>query len=168
MPRKITSFIEVQQAPREILHDGKDWSTILSLNKKLDHVTLPPERRDKGNSPSPVYHQIGIIWRGSHAQSRDNSAHNDHHTALLLHRDAGCRNIVTIFLFKKNFSLDVKDWSWFFLLIFRGIFPMRFSSFPRLLSRHFFAFRLYGWPLVLVSRAQVVQVRIKGGVGIIN
>ena len=79
-----------------------------SLKNKLDHVTLPLERTDKGNIPSPIYNHIGRRWRCSHAQSQDTSAHKDHYTASLHHRDASCINIFTSFLFKKNFSLDMK------------------------------------------------------------
>ena len=79
-----------------------------SLKNKLDHVTLPPERRDKGKIPYLIYHQIGRRWIGSHAQSQNTSAHKDHHDVSLHHRDAGYRNIFTIFLFKKKFSLDMK------------------------------------------------------------
>ena len=75
---------------------------------QLDHITLPQERSNTCNIPSPMYHHIGRRWRGSHAQSHDTSAHKDYHTASLHHRDAGCRNIFTIFLFKKKFSLDMK------------------------------------------------------------
>ena len=32
-----------------MLHDGKVLSTMLLIEEKMDHVILPPERRDKSN-----------------------------------------------------------------------------------------------------------------------
>ena len=61
-----------------------------SLKNKLDHVTLPLERRDKGNISSLVCHWIGRRWRGSHELYQGTSAHKDHHIALLLHKDVDC------------------------------------------------------------------------------
>ena len=93
---------------------------LCSLKNKLDHVTLPLERTEKCNIPSPIYHQIARRWIGSHAHTYDTSAHKDHHTALLHQKDVGCRNIFTSFLFKKKFSLDIKAWSWFYCLFWGG------------------------------------------------
>ena len=51
MSIKSASPTKVVQTPKEMLHDGKVYQQFCSLknNETLDHVTLPPERRDKSN-----------------------------------------------------------------------------------------------------------------------
>ena len=78
------------------------------LKNKLDHVTLSLERRDKGKMYSPLCHRIGRRWRGSHAQYQETSAHKNHHTALLLHRDSDCKKNSQVFTQEENFSLCMK------------------------------------------------------------
>ena len=73
------------------------------LKNKLDQVTIPPERRDKDNEPSPIYHHIGRIWKISHAQSQDADAQNNQYSSLLLHRIVDWNNFFTSFCSKRNF-----------------------------------------------------------------
>ena len=72
------------------------------LKNKLDQVTIPLERRDKGNIPSPIYHQVGKRWKISHAHSQNAGAQKNQDSPLLLHKVADCNNFFTSFCSKRK------------------------------------------------------------------
>ena len=110
-----------------------------SLKKKLDHVTLPPERIDKGNIHSPIYLRIGRRQKISHVQTQETNAHRNHHFALLLHRDVDCGNIFTSFYSRIIFFSQYESLFLIFLLILReGISHEVFSIFSVLLRSYCF------------------------------
>ena len=105
----------------------KEW------NPKINSSTL--SKRFEGcnisyrsiNISSPIWHQIGIWWRDSHALYQGIIAQKDHHIALILYRGAGCKNFKQRFLLRRNLSPGVKSWSSSLLFILRFFFDDVFS-----------------------------------------
>ena len=108
----------------------------------------------------------GKEHRGSYALHPRNAAWQNHHIALLSNRGSYCRYFYQFFYQKEIFLSQVSFGHQGFILgsYLEGGFPKRFSYLICIMS-----LRLYiGWPMVLLPGPTVVQVRIQGGVRIIN
>ena len=109
-----------------------DWQ-LCSLKNKLDHVTLPLERRDKGKISSTICHWLEGV-REVHMHSTRKLVHTRtitlHYCSIEMHIE----KIFSQVSYSRRYFLLVWNLDPSFPVYFEGGFPTTFSPFPQVVK----------------------------------